>query len=213
MKKFLFFLLFASAVSVNAQSFDETDLIGTWNTNGLAYAPYKITNIESITLGDCLYDYGRGPTTMCGFLTNTTMTEYDSHEGENTVTRDWRAVTDFFISNNNKLHIVQGDNFTLHFIIEELSATTLKVKTFDGQSYTFAKDNSLSAISVLLSVNFDNGIRTHYRTHCASDTLVRLSDHYRVIALLINLVRQREQSFLALQNTQSAGLTSIFVYY
>ena len=148
MKKFLFFLLFASAVSVNAQSFDETDLIGTWNTNGLAYAPYKITNIESITLGDCLYDYGKGLQTMCGFITNTTMTEYDSHEGEHTVTRDWRAVTDFFISNNNKLHIVQNDNFTLHFIIEELSATTLKVKTFDGQSYTFAKDNSLSAISV-----------------------------------------------------------------
>ena len=35
---------------------------------------------------------------------------------------------------------------TLHFIIEELTATTLKVKTYDGQSYSFTKDNSSAAV-------------------------------------------------------------------
>ncbi|MBQ3700594.1 MAG: hypothetical protein II886_11905 [Prevotella sp.] len=35
---------------------------------------------------------------------------------------------------------------TFHFIIEELTSTTLKVKTYDGQSYSFTKDNSSSAV-------------------------------------------------------------------
>ena len=34
----------------------------------------------------------------------------------------------------------------MHLIIEELTATTLKVKTYDGQSYSFTKDNSSSAV-------------------------------------------------------------------
>ena len=38
---------------------------------------------------------------------------------------------------------------TFHFIIEELTATTLKVKTYDGQSYSFTKDNSSSAVRSL----------------------------------------------------------------
>ena len=54
-------------------------------------------------------------------------------------------INDFFISNNNKLHIIQ-ESMTFHFIIEELTATTLKVRTYDGQSYSFTKDNSSSAV-------------------------------------------------------------------
>ena len=51
MKKFyLFVLLLVSAISTNAQTFDEADLVGTWTTTGLDYAPLGITNIESITL-------------------------------------------------------------------------------------------------------------------------------------------------------------------
>jgi hypothetical protein len=38
---------------------------------------------------------------------------------------------------------------TFHFIIEELTATTLKVKTYDGQNYSFTKDNSSSAVRSL----------------------------------------------------------------
>ena len=36
---------------------------------------------------------------------------------------------------------------TFHFIIEELTPTTLKVKNYDGQSYSFTKDNSGSSVS------------------------------------------------------------------
>lgn len=145
MKKILFLLLFVSAVSVNAQSFDETDLTGTWITTGFTYPAYEITNIESITFGDDIYDKGY-KATMSGFLKNLVYTSYSSGKAT-TKTVEVGKIFDYFISNNNKLHIIYDDNFTLHFIIEELSATTLKVKTYDGQSFSFAKDNSSSAIN------------------------------------------------------------------
>ena len=145
MKKYLFLLLLLSAVSANAQTFDEADLIGTWNTVGLAYAPYKITNIESMTLGDALYLSSKGRyNSWSGFFKNLTRVQY-SNDGEEVRTSEIEQINDFFISNNNKLHIIQ-ESMTFHFIIEELTPTTLKVKTYDGQSYTFTKDNSSAAV-------------------------------------------------------------------
>lgn len=141
MKKFyLFLLLLVSAVSANAQTFDEADLVGTWTTTGLAYAPYQITNIESFTLGDGMY----GGKRWSGFFKNiTSIRNSDGEEETRTVEKE--QINDFFISNNNKLHIIQ-ESMTFHFIIEELTATTLKVKTYDGQSYSFTKDNSGSGV-------------------------------------------------------------------
>ena len=145
MKKFyLFVLLLASAVSANAQTFDEADLVGTWTTTGLAYAPFRITNIESMTLGDGMYDSGKGNDAWCGFFKNMTYV-HDRYGEEETRTSEKEQINDFFISNNNKLHIIQ-ESMTFHFIIEELTPTTLKVRTYDGQSYSFTKDNSSAAV-------------------------------------------------------------------
>jgi hypothetical protein len=165
MKKYLFLLLLLSAVSANAQTFDEADLIGTWNTVGLAYAPYKITNIESITLGDGWYESEKAYKKSCwsGFFKNLTRVNYNNGE-EETRTYEQEQINDFFISNNNKLHIVQ-ESMTLHFIIEELTPTTLKVKTYDGQSYSFTKDNS--------SV----GVRSLSMTRSADGSTYNLSGH------------------------------------
>ena len=140
MKKILFFLLFVSAVSVHAQSFDERDLVGTWPTPGLAYAPLGITNIESISLGAGLYTRNDKPIYTCGLIT---VTETNKNGEEQTVIE---RVPDYYITNNNKLHIWIDDSFVMHLIIEELTATTLKVKTYDGQSYSFTKDNSSAAV-------------------------------------------------------------------
>ena len=140
MKKFLFLLLLVSAVSANAQTFDERDLIGTWSTPGFAYAPYNITSVESFTLGDAMY----GGKAWAGFFKNITSVRIRNGE-EETKTAEMEQINDFFISNTNKLHIVQ-ESMTFHFIIEELTATTLQVKTYDGQSYTFTKDNSGSNV-------------------------------------------------------------------
>ena len=143
MKKYLFLLLLVSAVSANAQTFDEADLVGTWTTTGFAYAPLGIINIESISLGPGLYDRSTGSKGTgkytCGMMTVTTINEY---EEKTAIER----VPDYYISNNNKLHIWVDDSYAMHLIIEELTPTTLKVKTYDGQSYSFTKDNSSSAV-------------------------------------------------------------------
>lgn len=69
MKKFyLFVLLLVSAISTNAQTFDEADLVGTWTTTGLDYAPLGITNIESITLEDGLYGDDDWKFYACGIM-------------------------------------------------------------------------------------------------------------------------------------------------
>lgn len=157
MKKILFLLLFVSAVSVNAQGFDENDLIGTWITTGLSYPIYKISNIESITFGDNIYEHfsedDREATRASGIIKNITYTNlrYDANDERTTN----KKILDYFIS-NNRLHIVAGDSYTLHFIIEELTATTLKVKTYEGLSFSFTKDSSSSAvrsISLIPSAN------------------------------------------------------------
>ena len=144
MRKYLLLMLLVSAVSANAQTFDEADLVGTWSTQGLTYAPYNILNIESITFGDGMYESGKGYNAWSGFFKNITSVR-DRNGEEETRTVEKEQINDFFISNNNKLHIIQ-ESMTFHFIIEELTATTLKVKTFDGQSYSFTKDNSSSGV-------------------------------------------------------------------
>lgn len=151
MKKFyLFVLLLVSAISTNAQTFDEADLVGTWTTTGLDYAPLGITNIESITLGDGLYgdidDIDDYKFYACGIINLTKKNpNYALYDDDEEFT-DIKAILDYFITNNNKLHIIVDEDYTLHFIIEELTATTLKVKTYGGKSYTFTKDNSSNAV-------------------------------------------------------------------
>lgn len=141
MRKFLFLLLFVSAMSVHAQSFDEADLVGTWQTPGLAYASLGITNIESISLGAGLYTRNDKPLYTCGLIT---VTETNKNGEERVVIE---RVPDYYITNNNKLHIWIDDSFVMHLIIEELTATTLKVKTYDGQSFSFTKENSSASVS------------------------------------------------------------------
>lgn len=138
MKKFyLFVLLLVSAVSANAQTFDEADLVGSWTTTGLSYAQLGITKIENITLGAGLYT--RNDRTV---YTNGLITVIDEERDRIVMER----VPDYYITNNNKLHIWLDDSFALQFIIEELTPTTLKVRTYDGQSYSFTKDSSSSAV-------------------------------------------------------------------
>lgn len=148
MKKFyLFVLLLVSAISTNAQTFDEADLVGTWTTTGLDYAPLGITNIESITLEDGLYEDGYDDYKFyaCGMIKLTEKDPNYARYGDDEERTCEKSILDYFII-NNKLHIIVDEYYTLHFIIEELTATTLKVKTYGGKSYTFTKDNSSNAV-------------------------------------------------------------------
>ena len=157
MKKILFSLLLVAATNANAQTFDEADLIGTWTTTEFTYEPYKILNIESITLKNGVYAlyYENELMATSGIINN--MTYIDTFR--NTEKTQNKRIVDFFISNNNKLHICVGDDYTLHFIIEELSASSMKLKTYDGQSYTFAKENSSTEVKPMtLTSSSDDSI-------------------------------------------------------
>ena len=148
MKKYLFLLLLVSAVSANAQTFDEADLIGTWTTTGLSYPPYQITDIASITLGEGIYQISNGGIISNYSASGMVKMTYFNFKYSRSETNE-EKIPDYYISNNNKLHICIGNGYALHFIIEELTATTLKVKTYDGNSYTFTKTSSSSAVKSL----------------------------------------------------------------
>ena len=60
-------------------------------------------------------------------------TEYSLFEIE-----DEDYILDYFIIGNDRLHIIVGDDFTLHFKILELTANTMKLRTKKGE-VTFQK--------------------------------------------------------------------------
>ena len=49
-----------------------------------------------------------------------------------------RTILDYFITGNDRLHIIVGDDFTLHFKILKLTANTMKLRTKKGE-ITFQK--------------------------------------------------------------------------
>lgn len=75
-------------------------------------------------------------------------------------------ITDYFISNNNKLHI-QLSATTLHFVIESLTSTEMRLKSFDGKftaTYNRISDpsnvNALTVQSTSEEIYNINGIKT-----------------------------------------------------
>ena len=149
MKNLLLFLLFAFATAANAQTFDERDLIGTWSTPGLSYPAYSILDIEGITFGDGQNGFVRTERACSGLFINMTYSDYTKERDRMEVYKDNVGIHDYFISNNNKLHIAQSTGRTMHFIIEELTTTTLKISNYEGQSFTFTKVKSSTNIRSL----------------------------------------------------------------
>lgn len=142
MKKILLMFSLIFAMSVNAQTFDEALLVGTWKpTTMMGTLPYKIESFTSITLGEYYDEWGDRASGLIAAL---------RYEGGGWVHDEaGETVLDFYISNNNKLHIIVSDDYALRFVIEELSETALKVKTYDGAcSITFTKEGSTRVASV-----------------------------------------------------------------
>lgn len=158
MKKILFSLLLVAAMSANAQTFDEVNLIGTWRLDNFSEKfPYGIT-FDSIVLGDVAGVDGGLP--CSGFITGLAIPGSERYNGDSD---SEKSIPDFFISNNNKLHIIVGDDFALRFVIEELTSSSLKAKTYDGHRFTFVKDNSSS------------GVKPMTQTHSADDSIYNLN--------------------------------------
>ena len=143
MKKILFTiaLLLACTIQISAQTFDEEQLEGTWisNNDGIEYDDY-FGSIEKLKLGSFM-DIG----------------EYDADYRSGSITYKWtekrreadkypnrfriegtKHILDYFIIGNDRLHIIVGDKFSLHFKIVELSDNTMKLQTKKG-IMTFTK--------------------------------------------------------------------------
>lgn len=127
MKKFFILILLTFAMNVNAQTYDETQLIGTWEPTEInGTLPGGIKSFASIILEDLFHmkgDYIDGP--ISGRITDLVYTFEDDYKYS-------PSIPDFFISNGNKLHIQVSNDYSLRFIIEELTDAVLKVKTYDG---------------------------------------------------------------------------------
>ena len=129
------------AIHVSAQSFNEELLEGIWenNDNSVEYSEY-IGTIKKIRMGLFVemdedyvdvrsgridYKYGQKTIEMA---VNDRRFDVD----------DTSKILDYFITGNNRLHILVGDAFTLHFTILQLDANTMKLQTKKG-IMTFTK--------------------------------------------------------------------------
>lgn len=143
MKKFLFSiaLLFACTMQISAQTFDEEQLEGTWisNNDGMEYDDY-FGSIQKMVIGNHLVkgssdtDYYSGSITY-KWTEKTREANADNYRFE---IDDTEKILDFYITGNNRLHLIIGDQFSLRFKILELSNNTLKLQTKKG-TMTFMK--------------------------------------------------------------------------
>lgn len=143
MKKFLFSiaLLFACTMQISAQTFDEEQLEGTWisNNDGTEYDDY-FGSIQKMVIGNFMekdeYDanYRSG---IIEYQWTEKAEEADTHPNRFNK-NDTEKILDFYITGNNRLHLIIGDQFALRFKILELSNNTLKLQTKKG-TMTFMK--------------------------------------------------------------------------
>ncbi|WP_314815778.1 hypothetical protein [Hoylesella nanceiensis] len=143
MKKFLFSiaLLLTCTIQISAQSFDEDLLEGTWisNNDGREYDDY-FGSIQKMVIGNYLAkgsndaDYYSGSITY-KWTEKTREANADNYRFE---IDDTEKILDFYITGNNRLHLIIGDQFSLRFKILELNNNTMKLQTKKG-TMTFMK--------------------------------------------------------------------------
>lgn len=129
------------AIQVSAQSFNEELLEGIWenNDNSVEYSEY-IGTIKKIRMGLFVEMHENYVDVRSGRI--------DYKYGQKTIEMavndrrfdvdDTSKILDYFITGNNRLHILVGDAFTLHFTILQLDANTMKLQTKKG-IMTFTK--------------------------------------------------------------------------
>lgn len=143
MKKFLFSiaLLLTCTIQISAQSFDEDLLEGTWisNNDGREYDDY-FGSIQKMVIGNYLEKDEYDTDYRTGFITYewTQKAEEANKDNHRFDKNDTEHILDYFITGNNRLHIIIGDKFSLRFKILELSNNTLKLQTKKG-TMTFTK--------------------------------------------------------------------------
>lgn len=154
MKKLLFIIaVIACAASVKAQDFDETMLVGTWKFQSMTgyYVGSGISSFGTLKLGDMMKTNGEKYPCSGELSDITSSSNCDDLS-------DKMYVDDFFISNGNKLHILTNSQIALRFIIESLTDTEMKLKTFGGNELTLVKAVSVAEDVRVEAQSAANGI-------------------------------------------------------
>lgn len=123
------------AIQVSAQSFNEELLEGIWenNDNSVEYSEY-IGTIKKIRMGlfvEMDEDYVDVQSGRIDYKYGQKTIEMAVNDRRFDVD-DTSKILDYFITGNNRLHILVGDAFTLHFTILQLDANTMKLQTKKG---------------------------------------------------------------------------------
>ncbi len=139
--------MLVSSVSLQAQNFDEENLVGKWKRSA-AMQPVDnyLVSIDSLFLGNGLWTYeAYGGTTE--YLSGVFYGQWqgsDDLAGLYNVTR----IRNFSITNGNKLHIGVYRDFTLMFKIVSLTSTELVLQPFGSSNQIrFRKVSTTSGIN------------------------------------------------------------------
>ena len=121
-------------LQMSAQSYNEDQLEGVWELagDGGDYNDY-IGSITKIKIGDYVEIDGNRVDLLSGFIeykwTNKTKELAESAGDVNFEVKDEEKILDYFITGNDRLHIIVGDDFSLHFKIVALDGHTMKLQT------------------------------------------------------------------------------------
>ncbi|ATV27567.1 lipocalin family protein [Prevotella intermedia] len=122
---------------MNAQSFSEEQLEGTWEfkDEGVEYNEY-LGSIKKMKIGDHLRTGGASLTFLSGYIeykwTDKMYEQAKALGEEDFEIENSDRILDYFITGNDRLHIIVQDDFTLHFKILELNGNTMKLQTKKG---------------------------------------------------------------------------------
>lgn len=149
MKKLLLMLvvMLVSSVSLQAQNFDEENLVGKWKRSAAMQPVDKyLVSIDSLFLGNGLWTYEEyGGTTeyLSGVF-------YGQWQGSDDLADLYNVtrIRNFSITNGNKLHIGVYRDITLMFKIVSLTSTELVLQPFGSSNQIrFQKVSTTSGIN------------------------------------------------------------------
>ena len=159
MKRILM-LLFASVCTLCAlaQTYDETDLVGKWNVTSMTgHVNNCIISFESLYFGDTQVgdDTVEDDCWLCaGYLGECKSNDLDLEEPGAIETWSRMPIFDFFVSNNNKLHINTFDG-NIRLVIKEWKDGVMKLETYDGKTKIELKKDT-SAVNSVVTETPDN---------------------------------------------------------
>lgn len=152
MKRILM-LLFASVCTLCAlaQTYDETDLVGKWNVTSMTGNVNNcIISFESIYFGDTRV-VEDGDEWLCAGC----LGECKTNDEDGAIwTWTKMPIFDFFVSNNNKLHINAFDG-NIRLVIKEWKDGVMKLETYDGKTKIELKKDT-SAVNSVVTETPDN---------------------------------------------------------